>query len=200
MLLSCVVLLPGCAAFRGENAASGPPSVPWSQRLSELQAIRHFDLDGRVAISNGTDGFSAGMRWQQNNDQAIIDLTAPLGFGAAHIQQTDSLLRVTTSKGVTLDSDAASEELRATLGFDAPLKSLRYWILGASDPTSEAQETLDASHRLAHLQQAGWQIDYGDYTQVSDREWLPRSLSVTHETLRLKIVIHNWQLYRILGE
>jgi outer membrane lipoprotein LolB len=200
LLLLSVILLPGCATFRGGSAASGPQGVPWSQRLSELQAIRHFDLDGRVAISNGTDGFSAGLRWQQNDEQAIIDLTAPLGFGAAHIQQTDSILRVTTSKGVTLDSDAASEQLRATLGFDAPLRSLRYWILGASDPASVAQETLDASQRLAHLQQAGWQVDYGDYTLVSKREWLPQSLTVTHETLRLKIVIHNWQLYRILGE
>jgi len=123
-----------------------------------------------------------------------------LGFGAAHIQQTDSILRVTTSKGVTLDSDAASEALRATLGFDAPLKSLRYWILGASDPASEAQPTVDASHRLVHLQQAGWQIDYGDYTLVRNREWLPQSLTVTHDTVRVKVVIHDWQLYWILGE
>lgn len=174
--------------------------MPWSQRLGDLRSIRHFDLDGRVAVSTGTDGFSAGMRWQQNNEQAIIDLTAPLGFGAAHIQQTENLLRVTTSKGVTLDSDAATEELRATLGFDAPLQSLRYWVLGASDPASVGQETLDAAQRLAHLQQAGWQIDYGDYILVQNQTWLPQSLTVTRQTLRLKIVIHTWQLYRILGE
>jgi outer membrane lipoprotein LolB len=178
---------------------TGRKVEPWSQRLPDLQRLQHFDVDGRVAVSNGTDGFSAGLRWQQNNDQAVIDLSAPLGFGAAHIQQTDDVLRVTTSKGVTLDSDAASEELRTTLGFDAPLHSLRYWLLGASDPATSAEETLDSLQRLARLEQDGWKIDYGGYTAVN-RVWLPSSLIVTHESLRLKIVIHDWRLYSVLGD
>jgi len=186
--------------MRGAQSDADKVPTTWSQRLTALQATRHFDLNGRVAVSNGSDGLSAGIRWQQNDDQSVIDLTAPLGFGAAHIQQTDDLLRVTTSKGVTLDSDAAGEELRTTLGFDPPLKSLRYWILGASDPGSVAQESVDASQRLAHLEQEGWSIDYGDYTRYHNNEWLPQSMTATHEKLRLKLVIHDWQLYRILGE
>ena len=151
-------------------------------------------------MNNGTEGFTAGLRWQQNDDQASIDLSAPLGFGAAHIQQTDSILRVTTAKGVTFDSDAASQELRQTLGFDAPLKSLRYWVTGASDPGSEAQTTLDSQQRLTRLEQGGWQVDYGGYMLVDHRTWLPQSLTATRESLKVKVVIHDWQLYSILGE
>jgi outer membrane lipoprotein LolB len=200
----CVTLplwLAGCATTRrADNDAPVPSTVPWSQQLARLQSIRHFDLQGRIAINNGTDGFSAGLRWQQNDDQASIDLTAPLGFGAAHIQQTDSILRVTTSKGVTLDGDAASEELQRTLGFEAPLKSLRYWVVGASDPASEAQTTLDDRQRLVHLEQGGWQVDYGDYQVVNHQMWLPQTLTATRESLKVKVVIHDWQLYSILGE
>lgn len=156
-------------------------------------------MDGRLAASNGKDGFAAGLRWQQNDDQTLIDLSAPLGFGAAHIQRTDDILRVTTSKGVTLDSDAANDELRATLGFDAPLGSLRYWVLGASDPSLSAQESLDPLQRLAHLEQGGWQVDYGEYELVQD-EWLPQTLTITRESLRLKVVVHDWRVYRILGD
>ena len=162
--------------------------------------MRHYELQGRVAINNGTDGFSAGLRWQQNDDQALIDLSAPLGFGAAHIQQTDNVLRVTTSRGVTLDSDAATEQLRSLLGLDAPLQSLRYWITGASDPMGESQVSLDALQRLVRLDQAGWRIDYGDYSLVMNKVWLPVTLTVTRETLKLKIVIHDWQLYSLLGD
>jgi outer membrane lipoprotein LolB len=174
--------------------------MPWAERLTALQALRHFDLQGRVAVTNGTDGFSAGLRWQQNDDQALVDLSAPLGFGAAHIQQTDNILRVTTSKGVTLDSDAATTELRSLLGFDAPLRSLRYWIVGASDPQNPSEVSLDSLQRLTRLDQEGWRIDYGDYTAVRNTAWLPLSLTVTHETLKLKIVIHDWQLYSLLGD
>lgn len=165
-----------------------------------LQELHHFELQGRVAITNGTDGISAGLRWQQNDDQALIDLSAPLGFGAAHIQQTESVLRVTTSKGVTLDSDAATDELRNLLGFEAPLRSLRYWIVGCSDPQNTSEVSLDSQQRLTRLDQEGWRIDYGDYMAVQKKAWLPLSLTVTHETLKLKIVIHDWQLYSLLGD
>jgi outer membrane lipoprotein LolB len=199
LILTAAILLSGCAALRGKSATP-LEVVPWADRLTQLQGLRHYDLQGRVAITTATDGFSAGLRWQQNDDQAVVDLSAPLGFGAAHIQQTDDILRVTTSKGVTLDSEAATEELRSLLGFDAPLRSLRYWIIGASDPDSASEISLDASQRLVRLDQEGWRIDYGDYTVVQNREWLPLNLTVTHEALKLKIVIHDWQLYSLLGD
>jgi outer membrane lipoprotein LolB len=202
LILTALILLPGCASMRGAGAGgeTGPQSMPWTDRLTALRALHHYEVRGRVAVTNGTDGFSAGLRWQQNDDQALVDLSAPLGFGAAHIQQTDNILRVTTSKGVTLDSDAANNELRTLLGFDAPLHSLRYWIIGASDPDSSSEVSLDASQRLVRLDQEGWRIDYGDYTVVQNKEWLPLSLTVTREALKLRIVIHDWQLYSILGD
>jgi outer membrane lipoprotein LolB len=200
LVLTAGIVLPGCASLRGGARESGLEVVPWAVRLTTLQALHHYELQGRVAVTNGTDGFSAGLRWQQNDDQALVDLSAPLGFGAAHIQQTDNILRVTTSKGVTLDSEAATNELHSLLGFDVPLRSLRYWLIGASDPDNPAEVSLDASQRLVELDQLGWRIDYGDYTVVQDREWLPLSLTVTHEALKLKIVIHAWQLYSLLGD
>jgi outer membrane lipoprotein LolB len=183
------LLLSGCATL---PRPAGAP-LPWAQRLAALQAIGQFDLQGRLAAANGSEGFSAGLRWHQQDDHAVIDLTAPLGFGAAHIEQSATNLQLTTSKGQVLDSAAASDELRASLGFEPPLTSLRFWILGASDPKTSAQEFLDAEQRLAHLEQDGWQVDYADYVLVQ-QQWLPRRLSVTRGALRLRIVIDNWQL------
>jgi outer membrane lipoprotein LolB len=183
------VLLCACATL--PRPAATP--VPWAQRLAALQAIGHFELRGRLAASTGTEAFSAGLRWQQQDDRASIDLSAPMGFGAAHIEQTTANLQLTTSKGLTLDSAAASDELRATLGFEPPLTSLRYWILGASDPTTSARESLDALQRLARLEQGGWQVDYGEYAMVQ-HQWLPRRLSVSRGSLRLRVAIDDWQL------
>ena len=183
------LLLCACASLPRPAANS----VPWAQRLAELQAITHFELRGRLAASTGSDGFSAGLRWQQHDDRAVIDLSAPLGFGAAHIEQSALELAVTTSKGLKLEGSAAGDELRTTLGFEPPLSSLRFWILGASDPTGSAQESLDAQQRLAHLQQAGWQVDYEEYVLVQ-QQWLPRRLSVMRGALRLRVVVDGWQL------
>ena len=188
-VLLCTLLLSACATLpRPERAPT-----PWSQHLAALQAITQFDLQGRLAAATGTEGFSAGLRWHQQDDRASIDLSAPLGFGAAHIEQSAVDLQLTTSKGQVLDSAAASDELRATLGFEPPLTSLRYWILGASDPKTRALESLDPEQRLAHLEQDGWQVDYADYVLVQ-QQWLPRRLSVTRGDLRLRVVIDHWQL------
>ena len=186
--LACLLLC-ACATVPRTTA----PPTPWAQRLAALQAINHFELSGRLAAATATEGFSAGLRWQQQDDRASIDLSAPLGLGAAHIEQTAANLELTTSTGQTLQSAAASAELRARLGFDPPLSSLRFWILGASDPATSAQEWLDPEQRLAHLEQDGWQVDYSDYVLVRE-QWLPQRLSMTRGSLRLRVVIETWRL------
>ena len=145
-----------------------------------------------------SDGFSAGLRWQQNDDQRQHRSEAPLGFGAAHIEQSaDDILRVTTSKGVTLDSDAASDELRATLGFEPRWAACG---TGSSAPATRAlsaQESLDAQQRLAHLEQEGWQVDYGEYVLVQ-QQWLPQRLTSRAASLRLRVVVTTGSCDRIL--
>ena len=188
-IAASLLLLAGCSTLKPQ----APAPQTWEQRLPALQAITRFQLDGRLAATSGNEGFSAGVRWRQDHDTATLDLSAPLGFGAAHIEQSPAGLTVTSSRGVTLEGAAASEELAKTLGFEPPLRSLRYWVLGASDPDFASQETIDDQQRLAHLEQDGWQVDYAQYTQVAGR-WLPQQLTVTRQSLRLKLVINAWQL------
>jgi outer membrane lipoprotein LolB len=184
-----LLLCAGCAT----TPPRLPPTVPWEQRLPALQAIADFELEGRVGASDGQQGFSAGLHWRQRQDTATLDLTAPLGVGAAHIEQAGDELTVTTAKGATLRQSAASQELAATLGFEPPLHSLRYWVLGASDPAFPAQESIDHQQRLTHLEQDGWHVTFEDYALVG-RQWLPQRLTVTRQALRLKLVVNTWRL------
>jgi outer membrane lipoprotein LolB len=189
------LIISGCATAPQRSTSAAPPAtVPWEQRLPALQAIGAFELSGRVAASDGKQGFSAGLHWRQQNDTATLDLTAPLGFGgAAHIEQSPAGLTVINSQGVTLTQAAASEQLAATLGFEPPFHSLRYWVLGASDPDFPAQESVDDQQRLTHLEQDGWHVDCGDYTLIG-QQWLPRRLTVTRQVLHLKLIVNTWQL------
>jgi outer membrane lipoprotein LolB len=184
-----VLVLAGCATVPRPSAIV----EPWAQRLAALQAMDQFELDGRVAASDGISGFSAGLRWRQRADQASIDLTAPLGVAAAHIEQSDASLQLRTSQGDLYDGDAASAQLADTLGFDPPMRSLRYWVRGASDPSLPAEQSLDAEQRLSHLEQDGWQVDYPEYMRVQQL-WLPQRLTVTRGALRLRLVINTWRL------
>jgi outer membrane lipoprotein LolB len=182
-----LLLLAGCATL--------PPPAPtaWPERRSALQGLAGFSLRGRVAVAAGDSGFSAGLRWSQRGDTASVDLSAPLGVGAAHIEQSGTAVAFTTSKGVRLENDAASEALKREFGFEPPLGRLRYWLLGAGDPALPAEETLDSEQRLARVVQDGWTVDYQDYRRTAG-QWLPRRVTLRREAVRIRLLVQDWRL------
>lgn len=169
-------------------------STPWDERRAALQSVDRYQFNGQLAAATAAEGFSAALRWQQQGAASDVLLRAPLGVGGAHLTYDGALLRVTAGDGSQLEGDAAHAELVRLLGFEPPLASLRYWLLGVPDPAvPEAIETLDATQRLARLQQGAWQIDYSEYMRDAER-WLPRRVAIQNGALRLKLRVSSWQL------
>ncbi len=186
---AALVALAGCRTV----PVPAPAAAPWDTRRPALQGREHFELKGRVAVAAGSQGFNARLRWAQEGSRAQVALEGPLGTGAVHIDAEGSDLDIVTASGARLTSDAARAELSARLGFDPPLASLRYWILGVPDPASPADETLDpARQRLTRLEQDGWRIDYGSYVAVGS-EWLPARLTLERADVRVKLLVDDWQ-------
>lgn len=170
-----------------------PASPSWQLRRPQLQARAHFALKGRVAVAAAGQGFNASLRWAQEGATSQVALEGPLGAGAVHISAQGNDLDIATANGARLESDAARAELAARLGFDPPLASLRYWVLGVPDPAQPAAETLDEAHqRLERLEQDGWRIDYGSYVAVG-AEWLPARVTLQRDDVRVKLIVDNWQ-------
>jgi outer membrane lipoprotein LolB len=176
---------------------TAPPSFlvvpPWEVRKPQLQARERFDLTGRVAVASGREGFNASLRWSQAGPRSQLRLEGPLGAGAVQVSAADDVLEIVTSRGERLDSAAAHAELAARLGFDPPLPSLRYWVLGVPDPERPAQEELDErQHRLKGLTQDGWHIDYPLYVAVG-AEMLPARLTLKRDAVRVRLIVDDWQ-------
>lgn len=188
-LLFCFVLfaLAACQTL-------APLSItPWNVRRANLQAVERFEVSGQLAAATASEGFSAALRWQQQGAVSDLLLRAPLGVGGAHLNFDGDVLRVTNSQGSQLEGAMAQAELVRLLGFEPPLRSLRYWLLGTPDPAGAATETLDAEQRLLQLQQGEWQVDYGEYLQAAD-QWLPRRLALHRGAVTLKLQLSHWQL------
>jgi outer membrane lipoprotein LolB len=169
------------------------PSVAWSVRRPSLQSLDRFGLHGRVAVAVGDQGFNAGLRWTQSAAVTRLALTGPLGAGGVEVTADGGDLSVVTSSGKRLDNAAARSELEDKLGFEPPLASLRYWVLGVPEPGAPASVQLDSQQRLSALRQDGWQIDYGAYMPVG-AEWLPRLLTLRRAQVRVRMVVDGWQL------
>jgi outer membrane lipoprotein LolB len=169
------------------------PLVSWSVRRPALQTLSRFGLNGRVAVAVGRQGFNAGLRWTQAAAVTHLALSGPLGAGGVEVTANGGELSVVTSNGKRLGNDAARQELEAKLGFEPPLTSLRYWILGVPDPATTATVQLDSQQRLTQLTQGGWQIAYSAYMPVG-AEWLPRLMTLRRADVRLRMVVDGWQL------
>ncbi len=170
-----------------------PASLTWQVHRLALQARTHFSLNGRVAVAAGGQGFNASLRWAQSPSGSQVALEGPLGAGAVHITAQGNDLDIATASGARLQNDAARAELSARLGFDPPLASLRYWVLGVPDPSAPAAETLDEAHqRLSSLEQQGWRIEYGTYMAVGG-EWLPARLTLERADVRVRLIVDDWR-------
>ena len=187
--ITLVALLAGCPT----TPQRVPQAQSWETRRTQLQQRDHFDLRARVAVAAGTEGFNAGMRWVQAGSQSNVSLDGPLGVGGAQISFDGTSLTVRTSRGQQLNDADARAELLSRLGFEPPLRSLRYWMQGVPDPATPADEVVDEQQRLATLKQEGWQIEYGSYRAARD-EWLPERLTLTREGVRVRLIVNNWNL------
>lgn len=190
LVLALLFVLAGC-----QTVPIGPaPSQAWSVRRQSLQTLSRFGLNGRVAVAVGNQGFNAGLRWMQSAAVTHLTLTGPLGAGGVEVTADGDDLTVVTSSGKRLGNAAARTELEDKLGFEPPLTSLRYWVLGVPDPgAGAAASQLDSQQRLTRLTQEGWQVDYTSYMPVG-AEWLPRLLTLSREGVRVRMVVDGWQL------
>jgi outer membrane lipoprotein LolB len=198
LAIAAVAVIAGC-----RTVPVHPPPVSagqtWDTTRGELQARDHYALKGRVAVAAGKDGFNAGLRWTQAGTHSQVSLEGPLGVGAVQISADGNNLSIVNSHGDHLDSEAARAELVARLGFDPPLSSLRYWILGVPDPTMPFNEVLDLQQqRLQSLEQGGWQIDYTGYMPGADAPgaggaaWLPAKMTVQRSGVRVRLIVDGW--------
>jgi len=187
---AALAVLAGCRTL----PPAPPPGASWETRRPQLQSLEHFQLHGRVAVAAGGEGFNASLLWTQNGMRSEVTLGGPLGVGGAQLTATGDELTVVTSRGEHIESAAAHAELAARLGFDPPLASLRYWVLGVPDPTQPATESLDpAQQRLSGLTQGGWHVEYQSYESAGDGA-LPARLTLQREAVRVRLLVDGWQI------
>ena len=200
LAFAAVMLLTGCHLFRARPAP--PPAAPppaavasaWPARRAELQQRPHYEVKGRVAVAAGGEGFNAHLHWVQEGPRTQLQLAGPLGAGGVQVSAEGDHLTIVDAHGKHLSANAAKAQLHDRLGFDPPLSSLRFWMLGVPDPGQPAgQEVLgDDLLHLAQLQQSGWQIDYTAYMPAGGGESLPAKVTLQRADVRVRLIVDSW--------
>jgi len=188
LFVAYAALVAGCATLHPKPAPSPAAAVPWDERRKDLEQATRWDLDGRAAVAFGQQGWQASLNWRQSGAESDLHLAGPLGIGALAIKVTPAGLSLNGAP----PSDSVVVQLQDRLGFELPLDNLRYWLLGIPDPNSPFELTRNAQDRAAHLSQAGWSIEYGDY-MAGNGDLLPKRVVLSRADARVRIAVDRWE-------
>jgi outer membrane lipoprotein LolB len=182
LMVLCYAALAACVTTK-----IAPPATKWDARELELQRADAWQLQGRAAVALGTQGWQASINWRQADNYADVHLSGPFGIGAVSLRQEPEGLSVNGAP----PSEAMLTQMQERLGFELPLQTMRFWLLGIPDPATTFDLVRNAQDRAQQLTQDGWTIVYDRYAPVGG-DLLPAHLVLSRADVRVRIAIDQW--------
>ena len=182
-------LLSACVAPRMD----APVNENWQARRNVLAAITTWEFTGRIGVRDENEAHSSRIRWQQNNDEYVINLWGTLNAGATEITGSPELVTLVQEGKEALLAATPEQLVAEQLGYELPVSQLSYWIKGIPAPGSTGTPSFNEENHLIALQQDGWNVQYLAYTNY-DMESLPTRIRIEKSPLRLDFVRLDWTL------
>jgi outer membrane lipoprotein LolB len=164
----------------------------WLTRRDQLRALDDWRMEGRIALNVGRKGYTGTVSWEQDGEALDFRFRGPFGFGGFRIHGGSDRLRVKTTRGDEFWVTDPEEEMAERFGFSLPVYSMRYWILGVSDPALEADEAVNHEGFLEALEQSGWDVTFDRY-ETHHGEILPGRLVMEKDNIRIRVVTDGWE-------
>lgn len=196
VILTCLLFAAGCETLAPRVEGPADPAA-WQARRAWLETLAAWQLEGRVAIAAGDEGWTASLGWQQDGERLDVSFSGPLGVGSARIAGTPERLEVHTTDGEHFMTGDPERDLYLHLGWTAPLDRMPYWVLGLPGPGSDYQLEVDAAGRPVQLVQGEWTVDYIDYLLLDGlppERALPRKIEMRRQDVRIRLVVGEWTL------
>ena len=181
LLLVSILFLPACSTFTTTPEMAYKPT----NAQSELYNLQHWTFDGRIAITSKNDAWSANINWEHAPNEDLIKLSGPLGQGGALIQLNSAGVTIDRGGGDVQSSKDVEGFINRQVGLAVPVNSLRYWVIGVPEK-SESVTVIENG-----FEQVGWKNIYKTMQPISGYV-LPRNMTVTNETVKLKLFIDQW--------
>lgn len=192
-LAAAGLALAGCAPFLMTADELAARSV-LDARHAALEPLADWQAVGRLSVQSGEQAWHASLVWRQEADRYRIRLLGPLGQGGVEIAGGPDEVTLRTGTGESYAAASPETLMQERLGWWAPLRGLRFWLLGLDDPEAgRARAQVDTEGRPARLSQDGWDVRYLGYLAGGPVP-LPARVELERGDLRAKVVVSRWDL------
>jgi len=166
----------------------------FEQRRLDLTELPYWELDGRIGVTVDKEAYNGSLKWEQEGEDLDFRFRGPLGIGGIRIHGTlGEQVRIKTTRGEEFFLTDMEAEIEEKLGWQLPISSLRYWILGITDPNFDTAVEIDENDLLVELEQNEWVVSYDKYMDVNGR-LLPKKMKVVGPKTKIRLVINEWVL------
>lgn len=193
------LMLAACATTPTEPLPEGlseQPPADWSTRQQTLNQLRHWQLQGKMALRQPSNSGTAIInRWTQHDEHYQLSLSSAfLGLGHTDLSGVPGFLELTLSDGETYRSNDPQALIEAATGWLLPIDSLTWWIKGLPGPDADFRLLFDDTGKLAVIRQQGWEIRYDRWrTFLEGQPALPARITALKEDKRVRLVVTDWQ-------
>ncbi len=184
-----LTLLAGCAS-QAPAPESPREKGDWADQKPRLEALDSWRLAGKLGLRTPNDAQSANLDWTQRAGHYRMLISGPFGAGRSVLEGGPDGVVLTTGEG-RFEADTPEQLMEQQLGWSLPISALDNWVRGLPSPIVEYQLTRDTLNFPQRLRQAGWVIDYRDWTRA-DGLWLPRRLVMSFADWRATLVVNEW--------
>lgn len=183
LLLTGLLLLGGCSTV--PPPATSATSL--EQARAKLRSVRAFTFRGRMAFRDDDINYPARFDWDYNAQSERLELTAPLGQGWLTLTRTPTHAQLDTSTGLQRREQGLDQLLRDIVGFDVPVRALRFWMVGLPAPGEVFEATANDTGLYSEIVQQGWRVVLRDF-ELHDELWLPKRITATRDKLEVRVI------------
>ena len=161
------------------------------QVMQSPKDISAWIISGGIAAKNHKKTWTASLNWQQQGPhQYEIRLFGPLGGGTVLIEKHGAEV-IYRDGDRTVSSKNPDALLYQETGVHLPVSNLYYWVRGI--PAPGPHTSTNHNGQLLTLNQAGYQLQYTEYTTVNNMV-LPTKIQLEGHGERVKLVIKQWNI------
>ena len=146
-------------------------------------------MTGKIAVSDGKDGGSGRIDWQQDGEVFRVEIRAPVSRRTWRLSGGPDGATLEGLDGGPRSGPDAEALLRDAVGWTVPFADLVAWARGAGGQGG-ADVEFDEAGRPKLLRQRGWTVDYRDWFEGEPA--LPRNVFAASGARRVRLVVERW--------